>query len=236
MLTTNFKLVMSEDDQVLNILSEISKKVGEASLNPKQFVFVPIYKNGMGREKRVDSDLGGDNNLDDSIEYDTNFIDYQTKIKNMKTNCIELTEKRYVDKPANKQKDVPIENQHGLASTFVMNNNMIPNRNTLIIGADEEEKGYDIPNQTHHFSVALQSTKPYNAGGEGVGKPSFNDEFINIGNKEHRKENDFLFGSISAAKHQEFNVIKINKRKKRQARVFGIDGNNIYNCKKSSSE
>jgi hypothetical protein len=32
----------------------------------------------------------------------------------------------------------------------------------------------------------------------------------------HRKEEDFLFGSISAAKYQEFHVIKINKRGKRQ--------------------
>jgi len=48
--------------------------------------------------------------------------------------------------------------------------------------------------------------------------------------KEHRKEDDFLFGSISAAKHQEFYVTKINRRNKRQARIFGIDGNNIYNC------
>jgi len=31
----------------------------------------------------------------------------------------------------------------------------------------------------------------------------------------HRKEEDFLFGSISAAKYQEFSVIKINKRGKR---------------------
>lgn len=30
-----------------------------------------------------------------------------------------------------------------------------------------------------------------------------------------RKEEDFLFGSISAAKYQEFNVVKINKRGKR---------------------
>lgn len=48
--------------------------------------------------------------------------------------------------------------------------------------------------------------------------------------KGHRKEDDFLFGSISAAKHQEFYVTKINRKGKRQSRIFGIDGNNIYNC------
>lgn len=49
-----------------------------------------------------------------------------------------------------------------------------------------------------------------------------------------RKEEDFLFGSVSAAKYQEFAVIKINKRSKRQFRVLGIDGNNIYNIKSSN--
>lgn len=51
-----------------------------------------------------------------------------------------------------------------------------------------------------------------------------------------RKEEDFLFGSISAAKYQEFNVIKINKRGKRQLRVLGIDGFNIYNIRKSKTK
>lgn len=46
-----------------------------------------------------------------------------------------------------------------------------------------------------------------------------------------RSETDFLFGSVSAAKYQEFAVIKINKRGKRQFRVLGIDGNNIYNIR-----
>lgn len=52
----------------------------------------------------------------------------------------------------------------------------------------------------------------------------------------HRKEEDFLFGSISAAKYQEFNVIKINKRGKRQSRVLGIDGFNIYNIRKARAK
>jgi len=53
---------------------------------------------------------------------------------------------------------------------------------------------------------------------------------------DHRKEEDFLFGSISAAKYQEFNVIKINKRGKRQVRVLGIDGFNIYNIRKHKAK
>ena len=51
-------------------------------------------------------------------------------------------------------------------------------------------------------------------------------------NGDHRKEDDFLFGSISAAKYQEFVVTKINKRGKRQTRVLAIDGFNFYNIRK----
>jgi hypothetical protein len=60
-------------------------------------------------------------------------------------------------------------------------------------------------------------------------------ENARIGGVEgQRREEDFLFGSVSAAKYQEFAVIKINKRGKRQFRVLGIDGNNIYNIKSAS--
>lgn len=51
-----------------------------------------------------------------------------------------------------------------------------------------------------------------------------------------RKEEDFLFGNVSAAKYQEFNVVKINKRGKKQVRVLGIDGFNIYNIRKKKAK
>jgi hypothetical protein len=35
LLTTKFKLILSEDDRTSKILEEIAKKVGEAFLNPK---------------------------------------------------------------------------------------------------------------------------------------------------------------------------------------------------------
>jgi len=44
----------------------------------------------------------------------------------------------------------------------------------------------------------------------------FSDENARVkGVEGHRKEEDFLFGSVSASKYQEFAVIKINKRGKR---------------------
>lgn len=54
--------------------------------------------------------------------------------------------------------------------------------------------------------------------------------------KDFRKEDDFLFGSISAASHQEFVVTKINRRGKRQIRVLAIDGFNIYNIRKDKAK
>ena len=45
----------------------------------------------------------------------------------------------------------------------------------------------------------------------------------------NRNEDEFLFNQISASKYQEFKVIKINARGKKQERVLAIDGYNIYN-------
>jgi len=45
-----------------------------------------------------------------------------------------------------------------------------------------------------------------------------------------------LFGTISATMYQEFKVIKINRRGRRQERIFGIDGNHIYNKNPKSKE
>ena len=36
---------MNENDQVYKVLQEVGKKVGETQLNPKQFMFVYVFKN-----------------------------------------------------------------------------------------------------------------------------------------------------------------------------------------------
>ena len=51
-----------------------------------------------------------------------------------------------------------------------------------------------------------------------------------------RTTDDFLYNDISAARLKEFEVIKINNRGKRQPRVLGIDGFNIYNDKTASDK
>ena len=107
-LTTNFKLVLLETDQVSKVLDEIAKKVGETSLNPKQYMFVPVYKHF--NNERTDSQILEDAQINGKLHYDVNFIDYKTQLRNLKTNCLELTEKVYVDKPIKRQKEIPIEN------------------------------------------------------------------------------------------------------------------------------
>lgn len=42
-------------------------------------------------------------------------------------------------------------------------------------------------------------------------------------------------GPVSGVQHQEFLLIKINQRGKKQERVFGIDGYNIYNFRSKKS-
>jgi len=78
-------------------------------------------------------------------------------VKNLKSTSIELTEKRYVDMPARRQKEIPIESQHALASTFNVGKDALLNRNTLIIGADEDgnlDRDVNTGINQHHFSVA----------------------------------------------------------------------------------
>jgi hypothetical protein len=45
------------------------------------------------------------------FDYDANYIDLNTFIKNLKYSSVEITERVYVDKPMEKQKEVPIERQ-----------------------------------------------------------------------------------------------------------------------------
>lgn len=78
------------------------------------------------------------------------------------------------------------------------------------------------------MSMALQMPKLFGS----ASRQASHTEGVQAGDSlEYRKEDEFLFGSISAAQHQEFFVTKINRRGKKQQRVFGIDGYNIYNYK-----
>jgi hypothetical protein len=43
------------------------------------------------------------------FDYDSNYIDINTQVKNLKYTAVEITERVYVDMPMRKQKEVPIE-------------------------------------------------------------------------------------------------------------------------------
>lgn len=130
-LKTRFKIVMNESDQMYQVLEELAKKVGETFLNPRQYLLVPLQAmssmvspSGRPREEsdpsRIPDTLVSSNPFPalNDFSYDSNFIDLNSYVRNLKTNMIELREKIYVDKPVRKVKEIPIENQHALASTF----------------------------------------------------------------------------------------------------------------------
>ena len=43
------------------------------------------------------------------FDYDANYVDLNSFIKNLKYSTVEVTERVYVDMPMRKQKEVPIE-------------------------------------------------------------------------------------------------------------------------------
>jgi len=73
----------------------MAKKVGESVLNPKNYILLPVYPNSQNGLRRG-------SNMSDGFQYETNFIDMNTKIKNLKTSTIELKERVFVDKPNRK--------------------------------------------------------------------------------------------------------------------------------------
>jgi hypothetical protein len=56
------------------------------------------------------------------FDYDANYINWNTNVKNIKTSFVQLTDRVYVDKPIKKQKEVPMQKKKDLAKTFSTNN------------------------------------------------------------------------------------------------------------------
>jgi len=53
------------------------------------------------------------------FDYDTNYLDNNTVIKNLKYSTVELTERIYVDKPMKRQKDMPMQKKNDIVSSLV---------------------------------------------------------------------------------------------------------------------
>ena len=90
--------------------------------------------------------------------------------------------------------------------------NFTDNRNSI--------SGYDLNN-----SSRSDSSESYNT-----------DLILTRNNTVDRERNtkDFLFNELSAKKLQEFVIVKINHKGKRQNRILGIDAYNVYNDKVSN--
>lgn len=95
-------------------MTDITYKTGENFLlNIKAYVLVPIYPKDMLMYQPVLSKFGGETDkhqeqmfnyaqMSGRFEYDANYINMNTQIKNLKTSILQVTERIYVDKPINK--------------------------------------------------------------------------------------------------------------------------------------
>jgi hypothetical protein len=115
LLKTKFQLVFNESDTANQILEEVSSKLKDPIyLNQKQFCIIPIIPKGMQEGKPVNTfslaKFGGKrsdfmelmfNNHQSSgqFDYDSNYIEPSSRIRNLKFNTVEVTERMYVDKP-----------------------------------------------------------------------------------------------------------------------------------------
>ena len=120
-----------ETETVRDLISKIGNKIGENFMNQKQYVVLPVYKSSPSKMQflPIIADYGGLTtdkqektfNIAQSngaFDYDANYINWNTFIKNLKTTTVKLTEKVYVDKPIGMQKAVPMQRKKDLAQTF----------------------------------------------------------------------------------------------------------------------
>jgi hypothetical protein len=52
------------------------------------------------------------------FEYEVSNLDMNSLVRNLRTDCVEIIDKVYVDKPLRLQKDVPIESKKMIANTL----------------------------------------------------------------------------------------------------------------------
>jgi hypothetical protein len=52
------------------------------------------------------------------FDYEVGNLDMNSLVRNLRTDCVEIIDKVYVDKPLRLQKDVPIESKKLIASTL----------------------------------------------------------------------------------------------------------------------
>lgn len=133
LLKTKFQLEISEEEVARTILAEVAKKLKDnIYLNSKQFCIVPIIPKGADKPANTFTlaKYGGKSNdfmelmfnnqqSSGQFDYDSNYVDMSSFIKNLKYSSVEVTERVYVDKPMRKQKEVPIERKQDVAHSLM---------------------------------------------------------------------------------------------------------------------
>ena len=141
LLKTKFQLTLSESDTARSILSEVAAKLRDnIYLNNKLYCLVPVIAKGAtgdgvkpantfclakrygGKSTDYMEMMFENQQSSGQFDYDANYIDLTTIIKNLKYTTVEVTERVYVDKPMKKQKEVPIERKQDVASTLQATN------------------------------------------------------------------------------------------------------------------
>jgi len=156
-----------------------------------------------------------DNDTKEDIEnimYNSAILDYKTVLKNIVSKELDLVPKVYGDS---------IVGAGDYSREEIMTCSMK-------MGALDEFRGMRCTFQPPPISVDSRGSES---------SESFNESFMknraNTVDKE-RHTKDFLFNELTSKKLQEFYVVKINSKGKRQNRILGIDGYNIYNDKVSN--
>ena len=142
LLKSKFQITMKESETARGILNEVATKLKDnIYLNQKMYCLIPVIPKGttdVGGVKQTNNfslarRYGGKSSdymelmfsnqqSSGQFDYDSNNIDLNTIIKNLKYNTVEVTERVYVDKPMRKQKEVPIERKQDVASTLMTTN------------------------------------------------------------------------------------------------------------------
>jgi hypothetical protein len=133
----------------------------------------------------------------DAFGTDDRLVDSKVKVRNLKTNVVEIRPKIFTDKPTDKQLDMTFETKmqvmnssafkkiqevNGLGGAQQMKSmSLMPTQKLLKVGEDDDP---------------LMKTTPTEA------------------KQKYKQEGDFLYGHVSATQLEEFVVIKFNKKNK----------------------
>jgi hypothetical protein len=145
----------------------------------------------------------------DMIIYNQNIIDYRSALKNLTSKELDLVPKVYGDSIVGKG-DYSREEIMSCSMKMGTMPNLEPSDNMRSISLRQDSSLGEL-SLTESPEIQRSAT-------------------LVVGDKA-RDTKDFLYNEMSAKKLQEFEIIKINTKGKRQNRILGVDGYSVYNDK-----